>query len=171
MGWLSSGHNVTTIFSKLWRGMRVLERVICACPTPQFSTFTNRSPGVPLDSPSLLQPRVWGLAGGLGLPADWTAVPSNSPVRRICSRVIALSRLEMLQHVRYGCISAYQLCGNSFSPLRIEHSGTNADDNKVAIQDLYRAANSKMTGTFACLLAVANRIWFFQIHGPGSRSK
>jgi hypothetical protein len=46
----------------------------------------------------------------------------------------------MLQHVWYGCISAYQLCGNSFSPLRIEHSGNNADDNKVAIQDLYRAA-------------------------------
>lgn len=65
-------------------------------------------------------------------------------VSQTCGRVIALLRLEILQHVHRGCISANQLCGNGFTPIQIEHSGTNADNNKMAIQDLYKATNPKM---------------------------
>jgi hypothetical protein len=43
----------------------------------------------------------------------------------------------------------------AFRHSRSDISGTNADDNKLTIQDLYRAANSKMTGMFPCLLPVA----------------
>jgi hypothetical protein len=73
-------------------------------------------------------------------------------------RVITLSRLEMLQHVRRGCISTYQLCGNSFTPPQTEHSGTNADNGMAST-----GRPTRKCGWSSSLFPVANRIWFFQV--------
>jgi hypothetical protein len=123
------------------------ERATCVLAQPQlpFSKFITEpwhTTGLTL-SASAVSESSWGwpvasdylLIGQRFRPAYqsgakayiWGAIH----VSQTCGRVIALLRLEILQYVHRGCISANQLCGNGFTPLQIEHSGANADNNKA----------------------------------------
>ena len=153
-------------------------RATCVLAEPQlpFLQIHNRA----LDSPSLRR-AVSESSCGWPVASDYLLIgqrfrPTSQELRRTfrgaihvsqtCGRVIALLRLEILQHVHRECISANQLCGNGFTPLQIEHSGTNADNNKASTRQ-----PTQKCGRSSCLFPVANRIWFFQVRGPDSRSK